>query len=334
MAPPVKKIRKQIKIGSGANAIRESATFTSQREATQWLVRRKAELLDKVQGLEGNKKSLLEAMRRYADEVAPTHRGARWEQVRLQAFETHLHLPLNKPIAQITPQQISRWREWRESKVQSGSVRREMSLLGSVFSTAQREWHWITSSPMSSVRRPPPPPPSNRTISRYEIKQMLRSLGYRWRKRPASMKELTAYAFLLALRTGMRMSEITGMSWDRVHTNWIELETTKNGDSREVPLSGKAARLLLCLKEIDEDRPLPITSQSVDAIFRKARDKAELAGFTFHATRHTAATWIGSSVGRPGRLSFPQFCAMFGWRDPKNAMIYVNPRAQDLAHML
>lgn len=331
---PKKSYRRQIKVGSGPNAIRESATFATLREANAWVARRKTEIIDERGSRVGMKKTLLDAMKKYADEVAPKHRGGRWEQVRLTAFEGHKHLPLHRPIASITAQQLSAWREWRESQVQAGSVRREMSLLGSVFTAARKDWHWIDSSPMGGVRRPPSPPSLKRVIHRTEIKAMLRSLGYRWRMRPASMKELTAYTFLLAIRTGMRMSEITGMTWDRMHGSWLELEKTKNGDAREVPLSAKARKLIQCLRGLDDERLLPITSQGVDAIFRRARDQAGLEGFTFHATRHTAATWIGRSVGRPGRLSFLQFCAMFGWRDPKNAMIYVNPSAEELAELI
>lgn len=52
------------------------------------------------------------------------------------------------------------------------------------------------------------------------------------------------------------------------------------------------------------------------------------------AARHTEATRIGRTVGQPGRLSFPEFCKVFGWRDPKHALIYVNPTAAELAQKL
>ncbi len=89
-----------------------------------------------------------------------------------------------------------------------------------------------------------------------------------------------------------------------------------------------------CLHGLDEERPLPVTVQVLDATFRRARDGAGLSGFTFHASRHTAATWIGATVGQPGRLSFPEFVRVFGWRDPRNAMVYVNTRAEALARKI
>ena len=72
-------------------------------------------------------------------------------------------------------------------------------------------------------------------------------------------------------------------------------------------------------------------SATADALFRKVRENAGLDGFTFHDARHTAATRIGRTVGQQGKLSFPEFCKVFGWRDPKHALVYVNPTASDLA---
>ena len=43
---------------------------------------------------------------------------------------------------------------------------------------------------------------------------------------------------------------------------------------------------------------------------------------------------IGAKVGKPGGLSFPMFCKMFGWADPKYAMVYCNPSADDMADLL
>lgn len=163
---------------------------------------------------------------------------------------------------------------------------------------------------------------------------MLRTLGWEPRRRPTGMQALTGAAMLLALRTGMRAGELTGMQWEHVHGSWVRLPMTKNGSARDVPLSPKAQRLIEHLRGLDAERVLPLTTASLDALFRKARVRAGLAGFTFHDARHTAATRIGATVGQPGRLTFPEFCRVFGWRDPAHALIYVNTSAADLAARL
>ena len=41
-----------------------------------------------------------------------------------------------------------------------------------------------------------------------------------------------------------------------------------------------------------------------------------------------------ATVGQLGRLSFPEFCKCFGWRDPKYALVYCNPSAASLSAKL
>ena len=101
-----------------------------------------------------------------------------------------------------------------------------------------------------------------------------------------------------------------------------------------MPFSRKTQRLLNALRPLDRERVVKVNSASVDALFRRARQQAGLDGFRFHDSRHTAATRIGRTVGQPGKLSFPEFCKVFGWRDPKHALIYVNPTAAELAGKL
>lgn len=226
------------------------------------------------------------------------------------------------------------WRDSRLAKVSPASVQREMGLMGSVLGYARRDWQWIESSPLADVRRPAQAAHRERIISWAETRAILRALGHRVGKRPTSMMGQVAMVFLLALRTGMRAGEIVGLEWGRVRASWVELPTTKNGTARSVPMPPKAVRVVDRLRGIDDERVVLVDSAALDALFRKARQTAGLEGFTFHDSRHTAATRIGRTVGQPGRLSFPEFCRVFGWRDPKNALIYVNPSAADLANRM
>jgi integrase len=141
-----------------------------------------------------------------------------------------------------------------------------------------------------------------------------------------------AYALLVALRTGMRSSEMTAMSWGNVHATWVHLPDSKNGKSRDVPLDKKTRRYFETLR--GGDAPFEVGASTRDARFRYVRDRLGLEGFTFHDSRHTAATRMGAKVGQPGRLSFPEFCAVFGWKNPAQALVYVNPSAASLAGKL
>lgn len=318
----------QIKV----KGIRDSGTFPSKREADLWAARRTLELTAQATGKAGEVFLLRDALRRFADEVSPGHKGEHWERVRLSAMESQL--PSTLPIAKVTTAALNAWKLERLKSVSPGTVTREMNLLSSVFTYARREWGWITTNPLSDVRRPKEPKHRERVITWHETKAMLRALGYIPGKPPRTMKGMVAYAFLLALRTGMRAGEITGLRWPNVHASWVTLPDTKNGTSRDVPLSAKARRLVSLLRGLDTDSVLLISAPTLDTLFRRARVSSGLSGFTFHDSRHTAATRIGRTVGQPGKLSFPQFCKCFGWTDPKHALIYVNPTAAELAELL
>lgn len=63
-------------------------------------------------------------------------------------------------------------------------------------------------------------------------------------------------------------------------------------------------------------------------MFRRYRERAGLEGFTFHDSRHTAATWMAR------KLEVLDLCKTFGWSNPKMAMVYYNPTAEDIADLL
>ncbi len=71
-----------------------------------------------------------------------------------------------------------------------------------------------------------------------------------------------------------------------------------------------------------------INAASLDVLFRRYRERAELSGFTFHDSRHTAATMIAK------KIDVLDLCKMFGWTDPKMAMVYYNPHGSSIAAKL
>jgi len=84
-------------------------------------------------------------------------------------------------------------------------------LLSSVFQTAQREWGWVDANPCRAIRKPPAPRHRERVIAWWEVRRMLRVMGYQRTGKVSSMGQAVALCMLLALRTGMR-------GWDDVLT--------------------------------------------------------------------------------------------------------------------
>jgi len=311
---------------------RASATLPTKRLALEWADKKRVELRAAAKAAPGSTKTLRDALQRYADEVSPTHKGERWEIVRLAAYlKADSELAVDKRLVDLRDTDFISWRDARLKVTKRSSVLRDMGLVNSVLEHARREWKWLTVNPMVDVRKPAKPPHRDVVISRLQVRKMLRVFGYRGLDRVVtSVGQAVAMCFLTALTTGMRASELCELTWDRVFTSYVMLPETKNGDARAVPLSQVARRLLERMRGFDEVLVFGLNARSLDTMFRKARTKANLAGFTFHDSRHTAATRIGRIPG----IDVLMLCKIFGWKDTKQALTYYNPTAKDMAKLL
>jgi integrase len=109
---------------------------------------------------------------------------------------------------------------------------------------------------------------------------------------------------VLAIETGMRRGELLGLRWEHVHLakRIVHLPITKNGESRDVPLSRRATDTITDLfkrKQPKIDLVFPMSGNSVRLAFEHLRVRAKMADLHFHDLRHEAITRLGarSSVG-------------------------------------
>ena len=313
---------------------RPSGTFDTKAQATAWAARKATELRAMRSGRAGLVKTLRDALRRYAEEVSPSKRGERWEVIRLQAFETPVHapLPLGKKLADLTPEDVAMWRDARLAKVARGTVLRDLTLLASVLEHARREWGWLDVNPAQGVRRPAQPDHRDRVITGRETRVMMRQLGWPTRqpdgvRRVRTVQQAAAVTFVLALMTGMRAGELCGLKPGDVMPDHLKIRSGKTG-KRDVPLTPTAVRVLQMLDGWSGDTLLGIKAQTLDAFFRRARDKAGLSGFTFHDTRRTAATRMSK------RVDVLMLCKIMGWTNPQMAMTYYAPTMAHMKSML
>jgi integrase len=310
--------------------VRDSATFRLKREAEAWAAVRKTQILAAKALPAGARHTLRQALEKYRDEVSPGKRGARWEEVRINAMLAWKTLPLDLPIGEVTTTHMAAWRDARQAEVKAGTVRREISLLSAFFTRARLEWKWIEASPLADMEKPSPPDHRDTVIAWSQIRRQLGALGHRRGPCRSSM-QAAARCFLLALRTGMRAGEICGLTWDRVFDDHCATPH-KTGQTKEslryVPLEPKAKRIIESMRGWDRQTVFGVSSQTLDAFFRRCRQRAGMSGFTFHDSRHTAATWLAR------RIDVLTLCKMFGWKNPEQAMVYYNPTASDIARRL
>lgn len=302
--------------------VRESATFATKREATNWSAMRETEIRAQSIASPVEKFTLVDALRKYGEEVSPTHRGCRWEEIRIISMSRDSALPTKKLIHDLTPDDFGQWRNHRMKSVTSGTVIRELGFLSAVMEQARREWRWIDTNPMKDVKKPAEPDHREVIITRAQVRLMLKTMHYH-RGECRNVTQALSVAFLLALHTGMRQGEICEIPWDRVHSDYCMVDG-KTG-KRNVPLTFQARRLIESMRGYDPVRVFGLNSNSMSALFRKYRQRAGLDGFTFHDSRHTAATRLAQ------KIHVLDLCKMFGWSNPQMAMTYYNPTASDIA---
>jgi integrase len=314
----IRKVGKKYRVELYRNGQRESSMFHTKAEASAWALQREAELDGRALPF----RKLSEAFVRYAAEVSPTHRGERWEVLRLKAFGTHKIA--NKPIAKLSTEDLIDWRDNRLKQVSKGTVLREMNLIGSVLEHARKEWRWIRDNPIKDVTKPRQPKGRKRRVSQGEIDRLITASGYAGAH--DSMLHITVAAFLFAIETGMRSGEILGLEWADVDERKVTLRQTKNGDSREVPLSPKARLLLAALRCFE--KPFDIANGTRDALFRKLVKQSGIENLHFHDARAEAIYRLSKE------LDVMTLARAVGHRDLKSLMLYYNESGDEMGARL
>jgi integrase len=129
----------------------------------------------------------------------------------------------------------------------------------------------------------------------------------------------------------MRAGELCGLRWEDVREAYgtaRDVKARERGVSRDVPFSPVARRLVARMEGWDEETVFGLSPRTLDTLFRRAKKRSGCDGFVFHDSRHTAATRLAQ------RLHVLDLCKMFGWTNPKMAMVYYNPTAAQIAGRL
>lgn len=313
---------------------RDSRVFDTKAEAMAWAAKRETELRSIDAGQGSKTHTVGDVLDEYQRKISPTKRGARWEKLRCDLIG-RLELEGRKfgdiRLAELQPHHIAAWRDVRSRDVSGPSVSREMSLLSHAFKVAREEWGWLVTDPMKNVSRPPDNPPRERLISQGEIDAITTALGFEDGLPVGLPSQRVAVAFLFAIETAMRAGELRGLTAATVdyEKRVAHLPLTKNGRARNVPLSTRAVELLRMLPAVEAGEPLfNLNPWSLDVLFRKGRDKAKVAGLTFHDTRHEAITRLAK------KLHPLDLARMTGHTNLQELMTYYNESAADVAAML
>ncbi len=274
-----------------------SKTFSRRKAAQDWARKEEDRLRALAPGSALNRK-VSEAIARYRKEQLPKLKSRRVREAHLDWWDDQIG---DLTLAQLTPAHIADALQLLEmpdepdDKPRSpATINRYHSTLGAVFQSASKRWHWLPSNPSRDVMRHEEGKGRARWLDDDERNALL-----------ASCKESNwdgLYPLvLLALATGARRSELTGLTWDRVDlkVGTAFLEATKSGERRTLPIRGPALtelRNYAKVRRMDSNFVFPSLDGRKAFSFRpyweRAVRRAELEDFRFHDLRHTTASYL------------------------------------------
>lgn len=300
---------------------KRTRTFATKAAAERW-ARNIEHTIDKGESVVRPVGTIGNLMQRFSDEVSEhREKSGRWEIIRIQRMVEEIgDTKLDGDMVSA----LIEWRNRRMKVVQGSSVRRDVSLLSSIFTHAQKEWRIQVANPCKSVTWPAPNKARTRRISLEEEQELLDKMGFDWDTPPTLLKTYMPWVMIFALETAMRLSEILTLTWPQVHEKWVVLEKTKNGDSRTVPLSSRARRVLSMMPK-GGTTIFRIAPSTFDVQWRRVRPD----GLHFHDTRATALSRLAPKF-QPMELA-----KISGHRDLNMLLnTYYRPTPEELADRL
>jgi integrase len=234
-----------------------------------------------------------------------------------------------KSIYDFKPSDIVQWRNKRVLEVQSSTALREFAIFSSIFSFAQKELFLIESNVWTIVAKPSKGKPRSQRIYPEQQEKLLKGLKWDVNTTPVRVMHYVAWSMLFALETAMRKGEILAMRREHIKDGFIHLPMTKNGESRNVPLSSEAKRLL-SLIPLEQEIIVPVGEKSFRRTFYRIRGDVGLDEINFHDTRHEAITRMVKNRKLPVEM-----LAKITGHKTIGILIntYYNPDAQDLVEM-
>lgn len=304
----------------------QSKTFTTRPDARAWASSVEGEMLRGVfvSRVESERTTLQQALDRYALEVTPNKKGAARELQRIRLWKDH---PLSyRALASIRGADMAKYRNERAAQGVSGNtIRLDLALVSHVYEVARKEWGMeCLVNPVKAIRRPKLAKGRERRLHVGEEEALL---GYCDRKGNYALRA----AIKLALETAMRRGELLRLRWKDIDLNRriATLDDSKNGESRQVPLSGLALEALRTLPRRIDGKVLGLHCDALSHAFCDACKALGLHDLRFHDLRHEATTRLFERG-----LNTMQVAAITGHKTLQMLKRYTHLRVEDMVSML
>lgn len=312
-------------------------TFAKAADARAWasVIESEIERGVFIDRTEAEKNTLGDLFRRYLAEVSTQKKGHDTERYRLESLQRD---PIARiKVAALSGKVMAEWRDKRLKEVSGSTTNRDLNLISHVINVARKEWGMHIENPISMIRRPPENKARKRRLAVGEEEKLLAELEESTRSERGTFEAGGTHnpwirpLVILALETAMRRGEVLSLRWSDVFLAdcFVRLHDTKNGESRDVPLSTRAHAVLAGLPRHISGQVFPITGEAVKKAFTRAVSRAGLGDLHFHDLRHEATSRIAEKLDNVLELS-----AVTGHKTLAMLKRYYHPRAKDLARKL
>lgn len=320
-----------------------SKSFRTKRDAEDWARRTEDEMVRGVyiQRSPSERLTLKNALERYLREVSPTKSKTSYDSdiTRSKPLSSILG---GYSLAAISPDLVAKYRDDRlttvskltKKPISASSVRLELALLSHLYTMSIREWGMgLIYNPVMNVRKPSPPPARNRRLLPTEEERLINAVD-------GHSNPMFAWITKLALYTGMRVGEIVSLRRGQVDIKRrvVHLPKTKNGETRNVPLTKAAAETM---GQAMENPIRPLDSDLVffgepgrdgkrrpyvwEKIWNEMVKREGFEDLHFHDLRHEAISRLVEAG-----LSDQKVAAISGHKTMQMLKRYTHLRAEDL----
>jgi len=326
-------------------------SFTTKADAEAWGKITEAEMIRGVfiKRTDAERTTLAEALSRYEKEVTSGKKGADTERVRIAKWKRHKLA--QKALGTLKASDFAGYRDARlKDGAAAATVRLELAIISNLFNVARKEWSFEgLANPIEAMRLPTSKNARNRLFLDGEEARLLQALAPAARGEDGRFGDGCANPLLrplvqLALATAMRRGELLALRWEniRLADRVAHLTDTKNGHSRDVPLSSAALEVLRTLPRALRGPVFPTTANAVKLGFIRAverarkryeaeggKDERMLSDLHFHDLRHIAVTALAEKLP-----NIVELAAVSGHQDVRMLRRYYHPKAEDLARKL
>jgi len=301
----------------------ESASFKQKTKAVKWDSSTETAMREGryFKTTEAKKHTLADLIDRYTKNELPRRKSDHQKfKMHLEWWKSELGSYL---LSSITPMMISERRDKLQKEPfkyitskdekelpkpiyrSNATINRYIASLSIAYTIATNEWGWVEENPVRKVKKRTEPRGRIRFLSDDEQEALLNAC------KEVSCPYLYIVA-VLALSTGGRFSEVTGLKWQNVNfeKSIVTFMETKNGENRSVPLAKYPYEILKEHSKIrqlkssyvftrkDGKAPLDLRKK-----WDKAVEKSKINDFHFHDLRHTAASNLAMSGASLTELS-------------------------------